>query len=55
MPSGRTAADVIMAEKDREERFREAGWWVVRWGWHDLADASALALRIRRAFGHATR
>ncbi len=55
VPSGRTAADVIMAEKDREERFREAGWWVVRWGWHDLADASALALRIRRAFGHATR
>lgn len=49
VPSGQTAADVVMAEKAREQDFRDAGFWLVRWGWVDLDDPPALAARIRRA------
>ena len=33
---GQTAEDVLLAEKRREERLRELGWQVVRWGWANL-------------------
>lgn len=49
---GESPADVrarLLAEKYREDRLRDAGWVVVRWGWADLADPDALLLRIRRA------
>lgn len=49
VPLGHTPADVIMAEKEREQAFRDAGWWVVRWGWRDLADHGAFADRLRGA------
>lgn len=55
VPPGRTPADVIMAEKAREQGFRDAGWWVVRWGWRDLADHAAFAHRIRGALDHQRR
>lgn len=40
----------VMKEKAREERLRECGWVVVRWGWSDLADRAALRRRIGAAF-----
>lgn len=51
---GQSAADIVMAEKAREEALRDAGWGVVRWGWDDLADPRGLADRVRRALarGH---
>ena len=55
VPAGRTARDVVMAEKAREQAIRDAGWWIVRWGWRELADAPALAIRIRRGFELAPR
>lgn len=42
-------AAVVMAEKAREQAIRDAGWSVVRWNWHDLADPSALGRRLRGA------
>lgn len=41
--------DVIMAEKRREQAFRDEGWWLVRWGWGELARPAVLAARIRTA------
>lgn len=52
---GRRPADVVMAEKEREQALRDEGWWIVRWGWRELSRPAALAERIRRAFGHAVR
>lgn len=46
-------ADVIMAEKRREQAIRDAGWWVVRWGWADLEHPEALRERILAAFASA--
>ena len=39
---GQSPADVIMAEKRREEAIRQAGWWPVRWGWREAWSPSAL-------------
>lgn len=46
---GKTAADVVMAEKRREELIKEAGYWIVRWGWAEACDPAALAHRVRTA------
>ncbi len=46
-------ADVVMAEKRREQAIRDAGWWVVRWGWQDLGDREAFRRRILQAFASA--
>lgn len=46
---GEHPGDVVYAEKLREDRLRELGYRVVRWTWHDLADLSTFAERIRRA------
>lgn len=43
----------VMKEKAREERLRECGWVVVRWGWSDLADRTALRRRVAGAFAQA--
>jgi hypothetical protein len=42
-------ADTVMREKSREQAIRDAGWWVVRWSWHDLADAAAFRQRLEAA------
>ncbi len=47
---GQTTADVVMAEKRREERIRQAGWWICRWGWSEANDPRALGILLRRAF-----
>lgn len=47
---GETAADVVYAEKLREDRLRDLGWQVVRWTWSDLARPRDLHDRLERAF-----
>lgn len=46
-------AQVVMREKAREDRIRELGWILVRWGWADLADLEAFRKRIVSAFAQA--
>ena len=48
------AANVVIAEKAREDRLREAGWFVVRWIWADLLEPKVLQRRIERAFTRGT-
>lgn len=43
-------ADSVMREKAREQAIRDAGWWVVRWSWKDLANPQAFRQRIEAAF-----
>ncbi len=51
-PAGEVA-DVVMAEKRREQAIRDAGFWFVRWGWQDLDDRVAFKRRILQAFASA--
>jgi hypothetical protein len=44
---GQTAADVVVAEKLREDALRDQGLHVVRWTWADLADFTPVATRLR--------
>ena len=48
-----TAADVVWAEKIREDRLRALGYVVVRWTWADLLDPDRLVARVRRALAAA--
>jgi len=52
---GRSAADAVMNEKRRENRIRAQGWWLVRWGWADLADVRSFEKVIRQGFANAPR
>jgi len=45
---GETAEDAVMREKRREDRIREAGYWIVRWGWQEACDQAELARIVRR-------
>ncbi len=47
---GEKPEDAVMREKRREGRIREAGYWIVRWGWHEASDPAELARIIRRGF-----
>jgi hypothetical protein len=47
---GQTPADVLFAEKQREDRLRALGWQVVRWVWTDLLRPLALVRRLHAAF-----
>ncbi len=47
---GESAADAVMREKRREERIRQAGFWIVRWGWREANDPAELGRILRRAF-----
>ncbi|MCT2042305.1 endonuclease domain-containing protein [Pseudoclavibacter alba] len=44
-----TPADIIMREKEREARLRDAGFTVVRWGWDALMRPGVLERRLRQA------
>ncbi|WP_133804860.1 type IV toxin-antitoxin system AbiEi family antitoxin domain-containing protein [Kribbella caucasensis] len=46
-------ANVLVAEKWREDRIRELGYSFARFGWADLAHPTRTANRIRRALTHA--
>lgn len=53
-PAGESAVDVVLREKRREDRVREAtGWLCIRVTSADLADPGRLADRIRAAFSAA--
>ncbi|MBA0126381.1 type IV toxin-antitoxin system AbiEi family antitoxin domain-containing protein [Haloechinothrix sp. YIM 98757] len=47
---GRSARDVLRAEKRRDEWLADAGYEVLRWGWEDANDPPRLARRLRAAF-----
>lgn len=47
---GEKPEDAVMREKRREERIREAGYWIVRWGWQEACDQAELARIVRRGF-----
>jgi hypothetical protein len=46
---GRSAADVVWAEKLRENELSDTGARVARWSWVDCAQPSRLAVRLRAA------
>ncbi|MFZ1411105.1 MAG: hypothetical protein WAS07_06595 [Micropruina sp.] len=48
-------AEVVMREKAREQAIRDAGWWVVRWGWKELGDLAAFRRRIETALARPNR
>ncbi len=51
---GHDLADVIYAEKLREDALRDLGWQVVRWTWEEITQAVAVVVdRLRRAFARA--
>ena len=51
---GETIEQMVMREKNREDRIRElTGWTVIRLTWADLAFPIATALRIRRVMANA--
>lgn len=50
VPEGRTAADVVYAEKLREDAMRDEDLRAVRWGWADITPFASTAARLRRAF-----
>ena len=47
---GQTMANVLLAEKQREDALRDLGWQVVRWMWKDLSHPQELKARLERAF-----
>ena len=47
---GLSTADVLYAEKQREDALRDLGWQVVRWIWADLSRPQELKARLERAF-----
>lgn len=47
---GEDASDAVMAEKRREERIREAGYWIARWGWQEAWDPPVLRRILDRGF-----
>lgn len=52
---GESAADAVMREKRREERIRQAGYWVVRWDWDAIMTPAALATMVRNALASQAR
>lgn len=47
---GQSAADVVYAEKLREDDVRAEDLSMVRWGWDDLDHFAPTAARLRRSF-----
>lgn len=51
---GQDPAEVVYAEKLREDLLRDLGWQVVRWTWAEITGAVAVVVdRLRRAFARA--
>lgn len=55
LPPGTSAADVLLAEKRREQHLQAAGWYVARWGMAEVRDPAALDALLRSAFRNAGR
>ncbi|HEV7957475.1 MAG: hypothetical protein JWL94_2002 [Microbacteriaceae bacterium] len=49
MLAGRTTAEVLLAEKDRENRIRALGPTMVRWDWDIARSLPLLDARLRAA------
>lgn len=49
MRGGRSAEQVVLDEKLREDRLRALGWRVVRWTWEDARDGTRLAAALTAA------
>ena len=45
--NGQPLAEVVMREKERENRLRALGWWVYRWTWDDLRHGQRFAADLR--------
>lgn len=52
---GQRTETVLVAEKKREDRIRDAGWEMVRWTWDELPEPSALIRKINAAFARGRR
>ncbi|NHC15608.1 hypothetical protein G9H71_17645 [Motilibacter sp. E257] len=52
---GREPADVLRAEKRREQDLEDAGWQVVRLEWRDLFDPEAVRRKVDAALARARR
>lgn len=48
----RSSAEVLRDEKRRQDRIREAGWWVCRWEWATVHQPQAFERRIRAGLQH---
>lgn len=46
------ATHVLLREKQREQRLRRLGWWVIRWGWQEANHRELLAAIILDGFQH---
>ena len=46
---GKTPSEVVVAEKNRENRLRALGYNVVRWVWDDLREEKRLIALLRNA------
>ncbi|PTR23448.1 hypothetical protein C8K36_10928 [Rhodococcus sp. OK519] len=53
VPEGQVPADVVWAEKKREDAIRGAGWQVARWTWDDLEFPHLVVRRIYDAVDRA--
>lgn len=54
VPVGKTAADVVMEEKRRENKLRALGWTIVRWDWSLLHQPDELTRQVREAIERAS-
>lgn len=50
---GQDPAEVILKEKNRQERIRGCGWWLTRWGWTEAVSHVRLGAQLRNAFRQA--
>lgn len=55
VPDGMSAADVVVAEKRRENLLRAEGWWVMRWMWSDLQDPLTFTDALKDALARGVR
>jgi len=49
---GQSVEDVVLAEKDREQRLRRKRWWAIRWTWDDLHHPRSFARLITEGLGY---
>ena len=48
-PGDRTPEEVMVLQNQRQERIRQAGFWVTRWGWKEAWNVDLLGLLVRNA------
>lgn len=53
--SAETVRRAVLDEKTREDRIRDVGWVLTRWGWNDLATPQDIIARVHRSIARASR